>query len=137
MANVFVNRSAVGTLSRDELLNRFAYDSGVPTSQAVSLLMPVDGGSYVAERTGALHPVFDMNLPEGALREAVANLFAKALPIFDDLALFQIVGRSLIGRIRFAPSVALRSQATQSPPRGAAVEREPRLLLCRSPRGLL
>ena len=106
MADVFVNRSAVGTLSREELLNRFAYDSGVPTSQAVSLLMPVDGGSYVAERTGALHPVFDMNLPEGALREAVANLFAKALPIFDDLALFQIVGRSLIGRIRFAPSVA-------------------------------
>jgi serine/threonine-protein kinase HipA len=106
MANVFVNRSAVGTLAREELLNRFAYDSGVPTSQAVSLLMPVDGGSYVAERTGALHPVFDMNLPEGALREAVANLFAKALPIFDDLALFQIVGRSLIGRIRFAPSVA-------------------------------
>jgi serine/threonine-protein kinase HipA len=51
-----------------------------------------------------LHPVFDMSLPEGALREALNNMFAKALPVFDDLALLEIVGRSLIGRLRFGPS---------------------------------
>ncbi len=105
MANIFVNRQSVGTLSREDPLNRFAYDAGVAASQAVSLLMPVDGGAYLAERPGALHPIFDMSLPEGALREAVSRMFAKALPIFDDLALFQIVGRSLIGRTRFAQSV--------------------------------
>lgn len=31
-------------------------------------------------------------------------MFAKALPVFDDLALLEIVGRSLIGRLRFRPS---------------------------------
>ena len=104
MANIFVNRQPVGTLSREDPLNRFAYDESITSSLAVSLLMPVAGGPYVAERSGVLHPVFDMSLPEGALREAVSNLFAKALPAIDDLALFQIVGRSLIGRTRFGES---------------------------------
>lgn len=106
MANIFVNRQSVGALTREDPLNRFAYDAGVAASQAVSLLMPVGGGSYLAERAGALHPIFDMSLPEGALREAVSSMFAKALPIFDDLALFQIVGRSLIGRTRYAQTVS-------------------------------
>ena len=106
MANIFVNRQAVGTLTREEPLNRFAYEPTVASSQAVSLLMPTDGQGYSAERPGAIHPVFDMSLPEGALREAITGMFAKALPVFDDLALFQVVGRSLIGRIRFAHSAA-------------------------------
>jgi serine/threonine-protein kinase HipA len=106
VANIFVNRAPVGVLSREDPLNRFAYDAGVPAGQAVSLLMPVEGQSYPAERAGALHPIFDMSLPEGALREAVTGMFAKALPVFDDLALFQIVGRSLIGRTRHAQSAS-------------------------------
>ena len=104
MSEVFVHRRRVGTLSRGEPTHRFAYEVGVPESLAVSLLMPVAGSSYPAERPTVLHPVFDMNLPEGALREALNQLFAKALPVFDDLALFEIVGRSLIGRLRFGAS---------------------------------
>lgn len=87
MANTFVNRQPVGTLSREDPLNRFAYEADVPPSLGVSLLMPVAAGPYGAERSGVLHPVFDMSLPEGALRDAVSNLFAKALPAIDDLAL--------------------------------------------------
>lgn len=113
MANIFVNRQPVGTLSREEPLNRFSYEAKVAPGQAVSLLMSVGDDPYVAERTGALHPVFDMSLPEGALREAMSNLFAKALPVLDDLALFQIVGRSLIGRLRFGASAA---ELDQVPP---------------------
>lgn len=104
MANVFVNRRAVGSLTRDEPVNRFVYDTDVPRSLAVSLLMPVNRTPYLAERAAALHPVFDMNLPEGALREALNNMFSKALPVFDDFALLEIVGRSLIGRLRLGAS---------------------------------
>ncbi len=104
MANVFVNRRAVGALTREDPANRFVYDDGVPEGLAVSLLMPVNRVPYHAERASVLHPVFDMSLPEGALREALNNLFAKALPVFDDLALLEVVGRSLIGRLRFGPS---------------------------------
>ena len=104
MANVFVNRRAVGSLTRDEPVNRFVYDTEVPANLAVSLLMPVNRTPYLAERAAVLHPVFDMNLPEGALREALNTMFSKALPVFDDLALLEIVGRSLIGRLRFGAS---------------------------------
>jgi serine/threonine-protein kinase HipA len=103
MANIFVNRESVGMLSREEPVNRFVYNADVLPGMAVSLLMPVTDKAYLAESAGALHPVFDMSLPEGALREAISRLFAKALPAFDDFELFRIVGRSLIGRLRFAP----------------------------------
>ncbi len=106
MTNVFVNRAAVGILSRDEPANRFVYRAEAQPGQAVSLLMPVVPEPYFAERSAALHPVFDMNLPEGALREALGNMFAKALPVFDDLALVEVVGRSFIGRLRFGASSA-------------------------------
>ena len=104
MANVFVNRRAVGALTREDPANRFVYAEGVPEGSAVSLLMPVNRGPYHAERASVLHPVFDQSLPEGALREALTHLFAKALPVFDDLALLEIVGRSLIGRLRLGRS---------------------------------
>ena len=68
--------------------------------------MPAGPDPYFAERAAVLHPVFDMSLPEGPLREALGNMFAKALPVFDDLALLEIVGRSLIGRLRFGASAA-------------------------------
>jgi serine/threonine-protein kinase HipA len=106
MANVCVNRAPVGRLTREDPVNRFAYDEHVPPAQAVSLLMPVTESSYLAERPTVLHPVFDMSLPEGPLREAIVSMFAKALPIFDDLALLEVVGRSLIGRLQFSPTGA-------------------------------
>ncbi len=106
MANVFVNHVQVGRLTRENPTNRFAYDDEAQAAQAVSLLMPVGEGSYPAERPTVLHPVFDMSLPEGPLREALANMFAKAVPIFDDLALLEVVGRSVIGRLRFASSAS-------------------------------
>jgi len=104
MTSVFVNRVVVGSLAREEPVNRFVYREGIAPDQAVSLLMPVGESSYLAERPTVLHPVFDMSLPEGALREALSSMFAKALPVFDDLALIEVVGRSLIGRLRFGSS---------------------------------
>jgi serine/threonine-protein kinase HipA len=46
-------------------------------------------------------PIFEMNLPEGALRERLRLAFAKATGTFDDLDLLTIAGRSQIGRVRF------------------------------------
>lgn len=74
MPNIFSNRQQVGTLVQDEPLSRFVCADGVDASQAVSLLMPVHGGPYLAERPTVLHPIFDMSLPEGALREALSTM---------------------------------------------------------------
>ena len=46
-------------------------------------------------------PIFEMNLPEGALRERLRLAFAKATGTFDDLDLLAIVGRSQLGRVRY------------------------------------
>jgi len=107
--NVFAGNAAAGRLERsdrepDTLL--FTYGEHSPPEQAVSLTMPVRADQYDA--SGGLLPVFEMNLPEGALRERLRLRFAKAIPEFDDLDLLTIVGASQIGRLRYSPQARLR-----------------------------
>ncbi|MFP4285357.1 MAG: HipA N-terminal domain-containing protein, partial [Desulfovermiculus sp.] len=58
--------------------------------------MPVRLKSYVSP-AGSLHPIFDMNLPEGFLR----NYLIKAVPDCDDLKLLEITGPSQVGRLAY------------------------------------
>jgi serine/threonine-protein kinase HipA len=78
----------------------FGYQQPCPAHAAVSLTMPVVHEQYGADYH--LHPVFDMNLPEGMLGERLRQQFSKAIPHFNDLALLRILGASQIGRLRFA-----------------------------------
>jgi serine/threonine-protein kinase HipA len=48
-----------------------------------------------------LPPIFEMNLPEGFLRERLRLAFANATGTFDEFDLLSIVGRSQVGRIRY------------------------------------
>jgi serine/threonine-protein kinase HipA len=41
-----------------------------------------------------------MNMPEGALKEAIARRFSKAIKGFDDFALLGVVGQHQLGRVR-------------------------------------
>jgi serine/threonine-protein kinase HipA len=105
---VFAGDVRVGRLDRsdveeDEIL--FTYISDCTPHRAVSLTMPVRVDQYVA--MGGLLPIFEMNLPEGALKERLRNQFAKAIPEFDDLDLLAIVGASQIGRLRYSLREAL------------------------------
>lgn len=78
----------------------FSYGEDCRADAAVSLTMPVRADQYDA--SGGLLPIFEMNLPEGALRERLQLRFAKAIPEFDDLDLLAIVGTSQIGRLRYS-----------------------------------
>ena len=78
----------------------FEYVHGCPRKNAVSLTMPVVRDQYDSMNT--VPPIFEMNLPEGALLEKLRLRFAKAIPSFDDLHLLEIVGQSQIGRLRYA-----------------------------------
>jgi serine/threonine-protein kinase HipA len=77
----------------------FAYGPNACSDRAVSLTMPVRLASWNAPF--GLAPIFEMNLPEGALREQLRLTFAKALGKFDDFDLLSIVGRPQIGRLRY------------------------------------
>lgn len=78
----------------------FAYDPSAPPDRAVSVTMPTRVQSY--DSKFGLLPIFEMNLPEGALRERLTRRFAKATGTFDDFDLLGIVGRTQIGRIRYS-----------------------------------
>jgi serine/threonine-protein kinase HipA len=77
----------------------FVYLPATPPQRAVSVSMPVRLPSW--NTTFGLAPIFEMNLPEGGLRERLRLSFAKATGTFDDLDLLAIVGRSQVGRIRY------------------------------------
>lgn len=103
MLKVHVGKQLAGSLFKSDSEKTkfyFGYDEQCPPQNAVSLSMPVVNEQYVVEYK--LHPIFDMNLPEGALGERLRKEFSKALPHFDDLVLLGIVGKSQIGRLRFA-----------------------------------
>jgi len=61
--------------------------------------MPVRLASW--DTRFGLPPIFEMNLPEGVLRERLRLTFAKATGTFDEFDLLGIVGRSQVGRIRY------------------------------------
>jgi serine/threonine-protein kinase HipA len=81
------------------MLLALAYLPEADDVRAVSLTMPMRLTSY--EQDYGLHPIFEMNLPEGALRERLRLTFAKETGKFDDLDILAITGRSQMGRIRY------------------------------------
>ncbi len=105
--DVHVGNERVGLLTRSAVTDAeflFDYMRDTTASAAVSLTMPVVPDQYDAMNT--VHPVFEMSLPEGALRERLQRAFGKAVPNFDDLDLLGIVGGSQIGRLRYTDSGA-------------------------------
>jgi len=77
----------------------FAYLPSAAPERAVSVTMPVRLESWSVPF--GLPPIFEMNLPEGVLRERLRLAFAKATGTFDEFDLLSIVGRSQVGRIRY------------------------------------
>ncbi len=105
--DVYAGERLAGTLARSQIQEDaflFGYAPDCRDQDAVSLTMPVVRDQYDS-MTGLL-PIFEMNLPEGALLERLRIQFAKLIPHFDSLDLLAIVGQSQIGRLRYAASGA-------------------------------
>jgi serine/threonine-protein kinase HipA len=100
MLKVWVESAESGLLDRyRERGSTFVYLPITRPPQAVSVTMPVRLSSW--DIPFGLPPIFEMNLPEGVLRERLRLAFAKATGTFDEFDLLSIVGRSQMGRIRF------------------------------------
>lgn len=107
MIDVWTDIQRAGALDRyGERGSAFVYTPQAPPERAVSITMPVRLPSW--NTPFGLAPIFEMNLPEGGLRERLRLAFAKAAGTFDELDLLSIVGRSQLGRLRFtAPGAEL------------------------------
>jgi serine/threonine-protein kinase HipA len=99
MLRVWVDGKPVGTLDRFERGTTFVYDPTTDPNLAVSVTMPKRTASW--DTPNGLAPIFEMNLPEGVLRERLKRRFAKALGSFDDFDLLSLVGKTQVGRIRY------------------------------------
>lgn len=77
----------------------FTYDlAAEPLASQVSLTMPVRLESWSSRD---LHPIFQMNLPEGALLDAIRRAISK-LAGEDDLTILRVTGGNQVGRNRFS-----------------------------------
>jgi serine/threonine-protein kinase HipA len=97
---VWTDAAEAGLLDHfDTRGSTFLYLPDTLPARAVSVTMPVRLPSW--DTRFGLPPIFEMNLPEGVLRERLRLAFAKATGTFDEFDLLGIVGRSQVGRIRY------------------------------------
>ena len=88
-----------GLLARERRYEHvFAYRTDAPEAAQVSLTMPVRLASW---QSRDLHPIFQMNLPEGALLEAIRRAIAKIVGD-DNFAVLRVTGGNQVGRNRFS-----------------------------------
>ena len=138
MIRVWAGSQASGVLDRFESRgSTFSYDRAVDPSLAISLTMPPRTASWNA--SVGLAPIFEMNLPEGALRERLRLAFAKATGSFDEIDLLSVVGRSQIGRIRFTGMEDTLDESVpfQSVDEILTSQRSGELLICEAERCLV
>ncbi|MGY0559147.1 type II toxin-antitoxin system HipA family toxin [Luteimonas sp. A277] len=102
--SVHVLGREVATLEAEgDFKSSMIYHDGVGTDDFVSLTMHVRPEPYIWD--DVLHPVFQMNLPEGYLLQVLQEQFGPVIGA-SPMALLSVIGRNMIGRIQVAPSGA-------------------------------
>jgi serine/threonine-protein kinase HipA len=110
LLHVFAGTRLAGTLARERGSYVFTYAHDASSSEQVCLSMPVRTSSYVYND---LHPIFQMNLPEGYLREKLEYRLAK-LTDLDPMNLLALTGSVCpIGRLRYINPALPVDQPTQ------------------------
>ena len=92
---VYINKSHSGNLVFED--EKYVFNYLDIAKDVVSLTMPIRSSSWDSKK---LHPIFQMNLPEGALKEAIVNHFAK-IQTMDDMNLLKLIGPYMLGRVKF------------------------------------
>lgn len=95
LLNITTPQGLAGELSKGSQFS-FAYASAQASSE-VSLVMPYDPTPAVSN---VLHPIFDMNVPEGFLADQIKRRMAKHMQV-DEMRLLSIIGGNQIGRLSY------------------------------------
>jgi len=101
---IYVHGREVATLEAiGDFKSSMTYRADVALEDFVSLTMRVRPDPYLWD--DVLHPVFQMNLPEGYLLQVLQEQFGPHIGA-SPMALLSVIGRNMIGRIQVAPSGA-------------------------------
>src|SRR5262252_4565136 len=87
-----------------------SYVPNVEPEKLVSLTMPVRTESYPWD--DQLHPIFQMNLPEGYLLQVLQEEFGPIVGA-NPTALLSVIGRNMVGRLQVAPPEASLEEAAK------------------------
>lgn len=99
--SVYVLGCEVATLEAlGDFKSSMRYHDGAAPEDFVSLTMRVRRDPYIWD--DVLHPVFQMNLPEGYLLQVLQEQFGPHIGA-SPMALLSVIGRNMIGRIQVAP----------------------------------
>ncbi len=77
----------------------FYYLDGLTDADAISITMPIRRAPYqprVAGLSGNLPPIFDQNIPEGALRDYLIRRYLKVIDNMGDFDLLRLAGNRSI-----------------------------------------
>lgn len=92
---VYLNKIHTGNLVYED--EKYVFNYLENRGEIVSLTMPIRSASWDNKE---LHPIFQMNMPEGALKEVIKNHFSK-IQNMDDISFLRLIGPYMIGRIKF------------------------------------
>lgn len=99
--NVHVLGTHVAVLEQvGDFKSVMSYIPNVVPENLVSLTMPVRVESYPWD--DQLHPIFQMNLPEGYLLQVLQEEFGPVVGA-SPTALLSVIGRNMVGRLQVAP----------------------------------
>ena len=83
--NVFVNNKEYGQLTQENQKYIFTYPTDATSLVSVTMLLRRESWNDTR-----LHLIFQMNLPEGALKEAIQKSFGK-LKVMDAIGFLEVI----------------------------------------------
>lgn len=92
---VYINKTHSGNLFFED--EKYVFNYLEKAKDIVSLTMPIRNASWDSKK---LHPIFQMNMPEGALKDAIRNHFSK-IQTMDDINMLKLIGPYMLGRVKF------------------------------------
>ena len=95
---VKVQNKEVGELFYEKEEDRFVFNY-TNNSDPISLIMPYRAASYIRKKR--LHPIFDMNMPEGYLFEILKQYISKEYGYIDDFLIFSFLCPNIQSRLTY------------------------------------
>jgi len=92
---VYIDKTHNGNLSFEN--DKYVFNYFEESKDIVSITMPLRASSWDSKK---LHPIFQMNLPEGALKDAIKNHFSK-IQTMTDINFLKLIGPYMLGRVKF------------------------------------
>ena len=93
----------VGSLFYEEDRDVYGFNYSNDVSKPISLTMPYRPSTY--NRIKYLHPVFDMNMPEGYLFEMLKNHLSKQYGVINDFSVFSYLCNNIESRLTYQSNI--------------------------------